>query len=134
MRRSLYFNATSTFRGPPVKLQGFKERLQKENVVNFFKSPNDLRAHVINTLSHHREPNPVPFHYVSDIPAPPEVYVAHPYTLLRTGKLIGRQPELNELTEWATKSSQPVFTVVAIGGMGKSALTGTGSTRSRRSR
>jgi hypothetical protein len=78
---------------------------------------------VIDTLSRLREPNPSPFHYVSDIPAPPEAYVAHPYTLLQTGHLIGRQTELNELTEWVTKSDKPVFNVVAIGGMGKSALT-----------
>jgi tetratricopeptide (TPR) repeat protein len=106
-----------------AKLQSFKERLQTENVVNFFKSPADLRAHVINTLSKLREPNPSPFHYVSDIPAPPEAYIAHPYTLLQTSLLIGRQPELNALTEWATKGDKPVFNVVAIGGMGKSALT-----------
>jgi tetratricopeptide (TPR) repeat protein len=60
---------------------------------------------------------------VSDIPEPPEPYIAHPYTLLQTGRLIGRQTELNELTEWVTKSDKPVFSVVAIGGMGKSALT-----------
>ena len=106
-----------------AKLQSFKERLQTENVVNFFKSPADLRAHVINTLSKLREPNPSPFHYVSDIPAPPEAYIAHPYTLLQTDRLIGRQPELNELTEWVTMGNKPVFSVVAIGGMGKSALT-----------
>jgi tetratricopeptide (TPR) repeat protein len=106
-----------------TKLQAFKDRLQKENIVNFFKSPADLRAHAIGSLSQSREPNPSPFHYISDIPAPPETYIAHPYTLLQTGRLIGRQPELNELTEWITKSDKSVFSVVAIGGMGKSALT-----------
>jgi tetratricopeptide (TPR) repeat protein len=106
-----------------TKLQAFKERLQTENIVNFFKSPADLRAHAINSLSKLREPNPSPFHYVGEIPAPPETYIAHPYTLLQTGRLIGRQPELNELTEWVTKGEKPVFSVVAIGGMGKSALT-----------
>jgi tetratricopeptide (TPR) repeat protein len=106
-----------------TKLQAFKERLQTENIVNFFKSPADLRAHAINSLSQLREPNPSLFHYVSDIPEPPDPYIAHPYTLLQTGRLIGRQPELNALTEWVTKGGKPVFSVVAIGGMGKSALT-----------
>jgi hypothetical protein len=105
------------------KLKAFKQRVQAEKVVRFFKSPADLRSEVIDTLSKLREPNPSPFHYVSDIPAPPEAYIAHPYALLQTGRLIGRQTELNELTEWVTKSDRPVFSVVAIGGMGKSALT-----------
>ncbi|MGA2743014.1 MAG: hypothetical protein ABSG65_36960 [Bryobacteraceae bacterium] len=105
------------------KLKAFKQRVETEKVVRFFKSPDDLRSEVIDTLSKLRELNPSPFHYVSDIPEPPEPYIAHPHTLLQTGKLIGRQPELNELTEWATKGDKPVFNVVAIGGMGKSALT-----------
>jgi major membrane immunogen (membrane-anchored lipoprotein) len=78
-----------------VKLEAFKKRLLAENVVNFFKSPADLRAHVINSLSQLRKPDLTAFHYVSDIPAPPEAYIAHPYTLLQTHRLIGRQVELN---------------------------------------
>src|ERR1035438_2957481 len=105
------------------KLKALKQRVETDKVVRFFKSAEGLRADVIDTLSKLREPNPSPFHYVSDIPAPPEPYIAHPYTLLQTGRLIGRQPELNELTDWVTKSDKPVFSVVAIGGMGKSALT-----------
>src|ERR1022692_3669444 len=105
------------------KLKAFKERAKADKVLRFFKSMDELRSDVIDTLSKLREPNPSPFHYVSDIPAPPEPYIAHPYTLLQTGRLIGRQPELNELTDWVTKGDKPVFSVVAIGGMGKSALT-----------
>jgi tetratricopeptide (TPR) repeat protein len=105
------------------KLKAFKQRVETDKVVRFFKSVDGLRGDVIDTLSRLRQPNPSPFHYVSDIPAPPEAYIAHPYTLLQTGRLIGRQPELNELTEWVTKGDKPVFNVVAIGGMGKSALT-----------
>ncbi len=72
------------------------------------------------------------FHYVSDIPAPPEAYIAHPYTLLQTHRLIGRQAELNLLTDWVTarpsrfrnaRRSVAILNIVAIGGMGKSALT-----------
>lgn len=36
------------------QLTALKERLQKEQVVNYFKSPEDLRARVINSLSHYR--------------------------------------------------------------------------------
>jgi hypothetical protein len=111
-----------------AKLGKFKDRVQTENIVNFFKSPEGLRAHVINSLSQLRTPDLTTFHYVSDIPAPPEAYVAHPYTLLQTHRLIGRQPELNLLTDWVTKRKQDIYwkrilNIVAIGGMGKSALT-----------
>jgi tetratricopeptide (TPR) repeat protein len=111
-----------------LKLKAFKERIQTENVVNFFNSPADLRAHVINSLSQHREPDLTTFHYVSDIPEPPEAFIAHPYTLLQTHRLVGRQPELNLLTDWVAKSDSDVYrarilNVVAVGGMGKSALT-----------
>src|SRR5207249_3265836 len=68
-------------------------------------------------------------------PEPPEEYIAHPYTLLQTDTLIGRQAELRFLTDWITgkelnfdgrkapADSVRIMSVVAIGGMGKSALT-----------
>lgn len=117
------------------KLKAFKERVQTDNIVNFFSSPTDLRAHVISSLSQLRKPDLQTFHYVSDIPPPPEVFIAHPYTLLQTHRLIGRQAELKLLTDWITgkelefdshkapADSVRIMSVVAIGGMGKSALT-----------
>src|SRR5437667_2127831 len=110
-----------------VKIDAFKERMKKERVVNFFKSPAELQAQVIDSLSKLRQPNLTAFHYVSDIPEPPEPYIAHPYTLLQTN-LVGRQEELNLLTNWVTKPSSHlnqarILSIVAIGGMGKSALT-----------
>src|SRR5512136_1774603 len=110
-----------------AKLKTFKDRVQTENIVNCFKSPADLRAHVINSLSQLRQPDLTAFHYVSDIPAPPEVYIAHPYTLLQTHRLIGRQAELNLLTDWVTRrgvqssggvqlNAPTVLNIVAIGG------------------
>lgn len=111
-----------------VKLGKFKEKLETERVVDYFKSPADLRANVIDSLSHLREPDLTKFHYVSDIPAPPESLIAHPYTLLQTHGLVGRQPELRLLTDWGAKSDSTIYqtrilNIVAIGGMGKSALT-----------
>jgi tetratricopeptide (TPR) repeat protein len=117
------------------KLKAFKERVEAENIVRFFKSPDDLRAEAINSLSQLRQPDLNTFHYVSEIPSPPEVYIAHPYTLLQTHNLIGRQKELKLLTDWITDKqlefdghkapadSVRIMSVVAIGGMGKSALT-----------
>jgi tetratricopeptide (TPR) repeat protein len=112
------------------KLKAFKDRLQTENSVNFFKSPEDLRAHAINSLSYHRQPDLATFHYIREIPAPPEAYIAHPYTLLQTHRLVGRQAELSLLTDWVTGNQEPIYkahilNIVAIGGLGKSALTWT---------
>lgn len=110
------------------KLARFKSRVETENIVNHFRSPADLRAHVINSLSQLRKPDLTTFHYVSDIPEPPEEFIAHPYTLLQTHRLVGRQQELNLLTDWVAKADSEVYgarilSAVAIGGMGKSALT-----------
>src|SRR5262249_40886051 len=76
------------------RLDRLKAKLKETPTVNFFKSPDDLRALVIATLAEEKpklvvrspagdpvqqDPN---LHNVSDIPAPPEPYIAHPYTLL----------------------------------------------------
>jgi hypothetical protein len=111
-----------------AKLAQFKSRVETENIANFFKSPADLRAHVINSLSQRRQPDLQTFHYVSEIPAPPEAFIAHPYTLLQTHRLVGRQPELNLLTDWVARRQEQIYrarilNIVAIGGLGKSALT-----------
>jgi len=111
-----------------AKLEALKKRLGTELVVNFFKSPEGLRADVINSLSQYHQADLTAFHYISDIPDPPEAYIAHPYTLLQRKGLVGRQAELNLLTDWVTHPSEEIhhariLNVVAIGGMGKSALT-----------
>ena len=117
-----------------AKLEVFKNRALLK-VTNFFRSPAELRANVIDSLSHHRRKGPKAFHYISDIPESPGVYVAHPYTLLQTPNLIGRKAELKFLTDWITgkelefgRSKAPadsvrLMNIVAIGGMGKSGLT-----------
>ncbi|HMK80449.1 MAG TPA: DUF4062 domain-containing protein [Xanthobacteraceae bacterium] len=122
-----------------AKLEKLKERIGKARVAAFFKSPADLRACVIEALNKLKaeldsgEPkdavakSAATLHRTSAIPRPPEPYIAHPYTLLQSRELIGRQAELNALTEWVTKPAATndarIFCFVAIGGMGKSALT-----------
>ena len=59
-----------------MKLEKFKKRLETDNVVAFFKSPADLRAHVINSLAKLRERKETEFHFVSDIPKPPAILVS----------------------------------------------------------
>lgn len=121
-----------------VKLQALKDRIGKARVAAFFKSPEDLRAHVVeslNTFSKEAEKAGakaapvralIELHRETSIPTPPEAYIAHPYTLLQTRELVGRRAELNLLTDWviepdAVTRNARILAVVAIGGMGKSA-------------
>ena len=108
-----------------------REQVRHEHAVNFFSSPEQLRALLIDGLSNMRSrlrPREVSFHHVRQIVTPPEPYIAHPYTLLQTSDVIGRQRELNVLTDWITGSDTQfnmarVMIFVAIGGTGKSAVT-----------
>ena len=124
-----------------AKLTALKERIGKERVAGFFKSPGELRGEVIaalTTLAKEFDTAAADgdasaavvakLHRKTSIPTPPEPYIAHPYTLLQSRDLIGRQAELNALTDWVANPASPasaarVFCFVAIGGMGKSALT-----------
>jgi tetratricopeptide (TPR) repeat protein len=54
-------------------------------------------------------------------PCPPQPYFAHPYPLQEN--FTGRAHERQMLTEWLSGGRRPVLALVAIGGMGKSALT-----------
>jgi tetratricopeptide (TPR) repeat protein len=118
------------------KLAELKERASKGRGRREFKSPDDLRGEVIHALSDlkQREQEAVgekaapDFHPPNLIPKPPGPYIAHPYSLLQTKDVVGRQAELNLLTDWVTTNKQVpadtrIFNLVAIGGMGKSALT-----------
>lgn len=123
-----------------AKLEALKKELKKELVVDFFKNPEDIRGLALHALIESREKLEASdpesktkaqkivnsLHYVSAIPQKPEPYIAHPYTLLQVRGLIGRKPELEMLTDWITKpeyKNTTIFNIVAIGGMGKSALT-----------
>jgi tetratricopeptide (TPR) repeat protein len=123
-----------------VKLSALKDRLSKERVAAFFRSPEDLRANVVEALTRLAKELDTAqtgdavasvvaqLHRRTSIPAPPEPYIAHPYTLLQLRDLVGRQTELNALTDRVANPATNafgarVYCFVAIGGMGKSALT-----------
>ncbi len=124
-----------------AKLNALKGRIGEERVAAFFKSPEDLRSHVFEALNKlGKELDTAAaggdataavvakLHRKTSIPTPPEPYIAHPYTLLQSRDLVGRQAELNALTDWVANPASRafaarVFCFVAIGGMGKSALT-----------
>src|SRR5262249_13506511 len=92
--------------------------------------------HIIQSLSAllkveeaaQQEKRALSLHPPNLIPTAPAAYIAHPYSLLQTREVVGRRDELRLLTDWVTANkSVPrdvrLFNVVAIGGMGKSALT-----------
>jgi len=123
-----------------TKLEALKARIGKQRVAAYFKSPQDLRGHVVEALTalskqlDTADTGKASFsaaaklHRRTAIPAPPAPYVAHPYTLSQVHDLVGRQAELNWLTDWVTNPASlafgaRIFCFVAIGGMGKSALT-----------
>lgn len=117
------------------KLTELKKRASAGRIRGEFKSPEELRGLVIQALADLRrreedeKGKPAPsFHPHYDIPEPPEPFIAHPYTLLQTRQLVGRQAELNLLTDWVAKPDAEVYAarilnIVALGGVGKSALT-----------
>jgi hypothetical protein len=113
------------------RVNELREQVRRQQAVNFFTSPEQLKSLLIDGLSHIRkalQPREVSFHYVSQIIAPPQPYIAHPYVLLHTSDVVGRQQELNVLTDWVTGSDTKlntarIMTFVAIGGIGKSAIT-----------
>jgi hypothetical protein len=126
----LLIEMVETRPGAQEKLAALKEKACKNRGRAEFRSPEDLRAHILHALTDLKErqragqPTAIAFHPPSHIPTAPEPYIAHPYTLLHSKDLIGRQAELNQLTHWITARPEVrLFHVVALGGMGKSALT-----------
>ena len=118
------------------KLRDLKKRIGLENIVKEFKNPDDFRALVIDALSktdlraERKDLSNLHSAIARQIPTPPEPYIAHRYSLLETRGVIGRQVELNLLTGWITGkhpngqvSNARILSLVAVGGMGKSALT-----------
>ncbi|MGB2696234.1 MAG: NB-ARC domain-containing protein, partial [Candidatus Zixiibacteriota bacterium] len=58
---------------------------------------------------------------LAGIPILPNPYFAHPYPMQKN--FTGRETERKELTEWFTNKPEPMVAYIAMGGMGKSALT-----------
>ena len=121
--------------GPGAKkLEALKDRISKERVVAFFENAYDLRANVVEALSKYAKKMNLDKSECSDmrhstrlIPQPPGPFIASPY-ILQIKEFVGRENEFEDLTAWVAdpKSAafaKPVFCYVAIGGMGKSALT-----------
>jgi hypothetical protein len=118
------------------KLTQLKERACNGRGRLEFKSPVELRSHILQSLgvllkeqeAASQEKRVPSLHPPNLIPTAPAPYIAHPYSLLQTREMVGRREELHLLTDWVTANTivprdVRLLTVVAIGGMGKSALT-----------
>ena len=110
------------------KLEAFRREIQAKHVFSHFHSAAELGKLIVDSVARYRSGGTPKFHFVSDVQTPPAAYIAHPYVLLDSTDVIGRQEEFDLLTDWATGASDElaavrVMVLVAIGGMGKSALT-----------
>jgi hypothetical protein len=112
------------------KLRQLKERACSGRGRLEFKSPAELRSHIIQSLAallptldtaEESKAKTFNFHPPNLIPTAPAPYIAHPYSLLQTKDVIGRRDELEQLTDWVTHNervpnSVRLFNIIAIGG------------------
>jgi hypothetical protein len=90
-----------------AKLNTLKERACPGRGRMEYKSPVEIRSHIIRSLgamlkeeeAAHQERRAPSFHPPNLIPTAPVPYIAHPYSLLQTREVIGRQADLNLLTD-----------------------------------
>jgi 3',5'-cyclic AMP phosphodiesterase CpdA/Tfp pilus assembly protein PilF len=83
---------------------------------------NFITIHEANNLPEHLSdvhPNQPQWQYIG-IPSPPRPYFAHSYPLQMN--FTGRTAERHMLSNWLKDDKRPILALVAIGGMGKSAL------------
>ena len=128
------FQADVTLEDEPresrLLLKKFRQQLEGEQFRVEFSDGEELTAKAIGMIQRLRAPNATRMPFTSRIPSPPAPYYAHPYGLLDTEELVGRERELRELDDWVGTISSPlrsarVLVVEARGGTGKSALTWT---------
>jgi hypothetical protein len=107
------------------QLRAFINRVRTSNATGALTTPDQLKEDLFVYLPPFLAQAPVAVApRLSPVPAAPAPYIAHRYTLLQTSRIIGREKELGQLSTWAGEiNSRPLLALVAIGGMGKSALT-----------
>ncbi|MCK4735757.1 MAG: DUF4062 domain-containing protein [Methanophagales archaeon] len=82
----------------------FRSLLLKKHTCSYFSTPEGLYDKLTLDLK--------------QFPVPP--YIAHPYAI--QANFTGREQEKEMLTDWLTGDSHSMLSVIAIGGMGKTAL------------
>ena len=104
------------------KQRDLKQRASQSRIRDTFTSPDDLARRVVSALQNlrHQGPGEPGNQTLSLRPLPPQPHFAHPYPI--QPNFTGRVRERRMLTEWLTEGTQPLMALIAIGGMGKSAL------------
>jgi tetratricopeptide (TPR) repeat protein len=87
---------------------------------NTFTSPDDLATQVVQSIRNWEQSAKAPARDGVFLPLPPQPYFAHPYPLQQN--FTGRLRERKMLSDWL-RGDRNMLSIVAIGGMGKSALT-----------
>jgi len=93
------------------KLKKFKERLQKDRVVAFFDSADDLKAKVIQAL--------IPYCNPQEISSGPQPVI---HTLPTQLHIEGREAECAAILRAMSEAKHRVYAFAAPGGFGKTAL------------
>lgn len=113
-----------------AKLSEFKSQVRNaQKTIAKFDNADQLTGLVIQALVEWRDTNSTRVPPEPDLatqivfPTAPEQAAAHPYTLMQTSELIGREAELRQLDQWLNSEQTPLLVLHAIGGMGKSAAT-----------
>ena len=94
---------------------------------DYFTSPESLMTLVVEALIK-VDPRAVRYDNTYRLPKPPAKpvpFVPHPYTLLDSASVIGRQADITALNDWCVSppDDQRVLVVSALGGVGKTATT-----------
>lgn len=112
---------------PRKKQREFRQRASKGHIRDTFTSPEDLASRVTQAI-HNWEVETFRRNVSTDADQPlalralpPQPDFVHPYPLQT--HFTGRCNERAMLTQWLASGKQPGFVLVAMGGMGKSALT-----------
>lgn len=100
------------------KLQELKELIKKDTVVKTFKSPEDLRGRIVESL----------VNYYRELSAKAEhKYIPHVVERYDRDEVIGRKDDLASLNKWiidknSSEYNNSIYIIVAKSGMGKSLL------------
>ena len=86
------------------RINEFRSLVSQKHTCSYFSTPEGLYDKLTLDLK--------------QFPVPP--YIAHPYAL--QANFTGREQERKMLTDWLIGDSHPMLSVIAIGGMGKTAL------------
>jgi tetratricopeptide (TPR) repeat protein len=105
------------------KQRAFRERVSQERIRDTFTSPTDLAWRMVQAIRNweQEQRRPPAARPEGVMPLPPQPCFAHPYPL--QANFTGRVRERQMLSDWLTRDERPILALVAIGGMGKSALT-----------